>query len=354
MYGSSLLRVCAAASALTLAACSNTTTPTVVPPPVPVTPDPPKITCPASQSAQSPDGGATPVTFTAPTVVNGQLPVATICTPAAGSMFTVGQKTVTCTATDALQRSASCSFLVTVADAPRLFTTSFLSFGDSITAGEDGQNSIAPSVSLMSSRFHPSVLFPLSLQYPEELRRSLVNRYKVQTPTVKNAGVPGEAASDPTTLTRFRALTATRQYAVVLIMEGTNDLYDRDARVYPFAYDALRAMIRNAKGLGMRPYLATIPPMDPTKCVPVCRGLPWSLVAGFNDGVRTIAQTEGVTLVDVYQGFGGDFSLLGPDGLHPAEAGYQKIADLFFEKIKQTLEVPTASGIGTLQRSSPP
>jgi lysophospholipase L1-like esterase len=136
---------------------------------------------------------------------------------------------------------------------------------------------------------------------------------------------------------------------VALIMEGTNDLYNRDDRIFPAAYDGLRSMIRNAKGRGLRPYLATIPPMDPTKCVPVCRGLPWSLVSGFNDGVRSLATTEGVTLVDVYQGFNGNLSLLGPDGLHPAAEGYAKIADLFFAAIKQTLETSSASGVRTLR-----
>jgi len=308
-----------------------------------VTPDPPKITCPASETRQSVDGAATPVTFTAPTVVNGQAPVTTLCNPSAGSMFAIGQKTVVCTVTDALQRADSCSFLVTVTEPPKLTTTSFLAFGDSVTAGEDGQNSIAPSTGLMRSRFHPMVLFPSSQRYPQELQQLMVARYKTQSPTVDNQGQPGEAASDPATLRRFTSLTSTRRYSVVLIMEGTNDLYDRDDRIFPAAWDGLRAMIRDAKGRSLRPYLATIPPMDPTRCVPVCRGLPWSLVSGFNDGVRSLAASEGVTLVDIYQGFGGNLSLVGPDGLHPSADGYQKIADLFFTAIKQTLETPSPS-----------
>jgi lysophospholipase L1-like esterase len=56
-----------------------------------------------------------------------------------------------------------------------------------------------------------------------------------------------------------------------------------------------------------------------------------------------------VTLVDIYQGFNGDLSLLGPDGLHPAAEGYAKIADLFFAAIKQTLETSSASGVRTLR-----
>jgi lysophospholipase L1-like esterase len=323
-----------------------------VPVPAPPTPDPPKITCPAAQTTQSVDGVQATVTFSAPIVLNGKAPVTTACTPAPGSTFTIGQKTVTCSTTDALQRTDSCSFLVTVLMPPKLATTSFLAFGDSITAGEDGQNSVAPSASLMSARFHPSVLFPFGQRYPTELQQQLADHYKTQSPTVDNQGLPGEAASDPGTLNRFVSLTGSRRYTVALIMEGTNDLYDRDDRIYPAAYDGLRSMIRDAKGKGIRPYLATIPPMNPSACVPVCRGLPWSLVPSFNDGVRSLAATEGVTLVDVYQGFNGNLALLGPDGLHPSADGYAKIADVFFTAITSTLETPAASSVLTLRRAT--
>jgi lysophospholipase L1-like esterase len=342
-----------AVNAIVLAACAGPATPTQVPHSVPPAADPPKITCPAAQTAQSLDGGATNVTFTAPTAVNGQPPMTTTCTPPAGSAFSVGQTTVTCTVTDALQRTATCLFPVTVLNPPKLATTSFLSFGDSITYGEDGQNSVSSSVSIMSSRFHPSVQFPLAQQYPQELQQSLVDRYKTQLPTVKNEGQRGEAAGDPAALVRFMGLTSKRQYSVILIMEGSNDIFYGDASQEPFAINGLRQMIRNAKGLNIRPYLATIPPMNPTACNPVCRGRAgWSLVSGFNDNVRTLAKTEGVDLVDVYFGFGGNLALIGPDGLHPAAEGYAKIADLFFTAIKQTLETSSTSGVLNLHRAT--
>jgi lysophospholipase L1-like esterase len=205
---------------------------------------------------------------------------------------------------------------------------------------------------LMSGRIHPSVLFPFTQRYPTELQQQLVGRYKTQSPTVDNQGQPGEAASDPNALKRFVSLTASRRYSVVLIMEGTNDLYDRDDKIFPYAYDGLRSMIRDAKAKGLRPYVATIPPMNPSACVPVCRGLPWSLVNGFNDGVRSLASTEGVTLVDVYQGFNGNLALVGPDGLHPSADGYAKIADVFFTAIKQTLETPSPASSLTLRRTT--
>lgn len=303
--------------------------------------------------AQSIDGGPAAVNFSEPIVNFGKLPVSTVCTPPPGSPFAIGQKMVTCTATDALQRTTTCSFSVTVLEPPKLSTTSFLAFGDSITLGEDGQNSTAPSVSVMSGRIHPSVLFPQPQRYPQKLQQMLADRYRTQSPTVTNQGIPGEMAEDRAAQSRFSSLVSSRQYSAALIMEGTNDLYDRDSRAVPRAIDGLRQMIRDAKSRNIRPLLATIPPMNPGACVPVCRGLAWSLVSGFNDSVRGLAMAEDVPLVDVYAGFEGNSALIGPDGLHPSADGYAKIADLFFAAIKQTLEAPSTSSLRSLRSSSP-
>jgi lysophospholipase L1-like esterase len=342
-----------AATAIGLTACGGAAAPTPVPVPVPPTPDPPTIICPSAQTAQSIDGGPAAVMFTEPIVNFGKAPVTTTCSPVAGSPFAIGQKTVTCTVTDALQRTASCSFSVTVREPPRLAATSFLAFGDSITAGEDGQNSTAPSIAIMSARIHPSVLFPQPQRYPQKLQQSLADRYRTQFPTVTNQGSAGEFAEDRGAQSRFSSLVSSRQYAVALIMEGTNDLYDRDSRKVPRAIDGLRQMIRDAKSRDIRPFLATVPPMNPAACSPVCRGLAWSLVPGFNDSVRALAMAEDVPLVDVYQGFEGNLALVGPDGLHPSADGYAKIADLFFTAIKQTLEVPSTSSLSILRRTIP-
>ena len=55
-----------------------------------------------------------------------------------------------------------------------------------------------------------------------------------------------------------------------------------------------------------------------------------------------MAAAEGSVLVDLYQGFAGQTdTLLGPDGLHPSEGGYQKIAEMFYDAIRQRLEALT-------------
>ncbi len=74
----------------------------------------PTVTVPADVTILAPTRDGVPYTFTATAsdVVDGA--IATICTPASGSVFPVGTTTVTCTATDAHDNVGSASFVVTV------------------------------------------------------------------------------------------------------------------------------------------------------------------------------------------------------------------------------------------------
>jgi lysophospholipase L1-like esterase len=319
---------------LVLAACSGSpSTPTPPPPPVP---DPPTITCPASLTVQAVDDNPTVVNYGSPTVANGSAPVVTACTPPNGSGFPVSQTAVMCTATDALSRTSTCSFSVTVLPVPMLAATNLLAFGDSITWGEDGLNSLAASLKGPTpQRTWPTIRVPLPQTYPEVLRQSLAQRYTKQTPSVSNYGLTGEILGDPATLSRYVSLTSSGRFDAVLIMEGSNDLADRDDTVVPAAVSNLRQMVGDAKSRGIRPYLATIPPQDPAGW----RGGGAELVPGFNDRVRALASDESVPLVDVYKALNGDLAVcIGPDGLHPTVQGYAKIADTFFVSIQATLE----------------
>src|SRR5262249_33468318 len=148
---------------------------------------------------------ATPVAYQAPSVSSGSAPVTTACSPPSGSMFNVGSTAVSCTATDSLQRTDACAFIVTVLPPPTLSVTRFVAFGDSITRGEDGRNSDTSisRTSVTSLRFYPRVYLPDSQTYPGVLRQSLANRYRTQTPTVDNQGQPGEAITESRTFPRF-------------------------------------------------------------------------------------------------------------------------------------------------------
>jgi lysophospholipase L1-like esterase len=115
-----------------------------------------------------------------------------------------------------------------------------------------------------------------------------------------------------------------------------------DARLIAPAIANLRVMVRDARSRNIRAYLATIPPMNPA----ARRGAGSALVAPMNDEIRALARSEGVTLVDVHQAFGGTLSLLSSDGLHPNADGFAKISDTFFLALRGTLELPqTAPGV---------
>jgi hypothetical protein len=59
--------------------------------------------------------------------------------------------------------------------------------------------------------------------------------------------------------------------------------------------------------------------------------------------------------VDLYQAFlGQEGTLLDEDGLHPSDAGHEKMAEVFFDAIRLTFEA-TASGMPlTMRRERPP
>lgn len=305
--------------------------------PLPTPSTAPVLTCATSERVTSPLGGATAVSYGAPAVSGGQFPVVVSCLPASGSVFPLGATTVTCTATDALQRVASCLLTVTVVAPPVIQLTRFVAFGDSITAGEDG--TATQTVGL--SGLNPVILF--GREYPTVLQTSLRARYTTQTGSlaVTNAGLPGEMVGAPDTLTRFTRDVLRSSAQSLLLMEGANDLFDAyfgNATAIPLALANVQTMIRQAKGAGLRVYLATLPPQNPNACIPVCRGRAASLVPGYNDKLRSLAAVEGVTLVDVYLDFGGDLSLLSTDGLHPNTFGFERIASSFFAALRATLE----------------
>lgn len=257
----------------------------------------------------------------------------------------VGQYFVRVRAITTFATGAASNEVVVVVVAPPLATTSFVAFGDSITAGESGLNSLPLTTLLLTpSRFHRTVLVPLNQRYPTVLQQELAARYRTQFPTVRNEGLGGEAVTDSWTLTRFRTVLFSAGYGAVLIMEGTNDLADQDAPRIVGAIAGLRQMVRDAKARGVKPYLATIPPMNP-RGFRVAVEYSWQSVPQLNDSIRALAASESVKLVDVNQAFNNDFGLLGSDGLHPNADGYARIADTFYVAIKTTLEAsPSTAG----------
>lgn len=278
--------------------------------------------CPASASLLSLDGAPVPFSFTVPTAVNGQPPVPVSCSRVSGSTFAPGSTIVTCTATDALSRQASCNFSVTVTVPPKISKTRFLAFGDSITFGRCGPK--------------PGECPPYSTRLVELLRA----RYTQQTFTMVNVGRSGETATDGED--RLPGELNAHNPEVLLLMEGTNDI-NNGASAIPEALESLEDMVALAQSRGIVVYLATIAPIAPGGA----NNASVEFVVPFNSQIRNIAARRGVTLVDVYTALNADIPrYYSPaDDLHPLLEGHRLIGETFYTAIRETLDI-TPGGAG--------
>jgi lysophospholipase L1-like esterase len=271
--------------------------------------------------------------FDSPPVTDGQGSVTTTCSPGSGSTFPIGTTTVTCTATDSLNRTGTCSFNVTVSKLPQLSKTRFLAFGDSITAGEV----TFPAGSLITGagRITRQVVVP-SAAYPTVLQNTLRGRYSSQASAIEvfNYGLGGEKVVN--TRNRYlSALNATRPDALML-MEGANDIPLGEDGAASSAAAEISVWVAEAKARGIRVFLATPVPGRPGGN----RTIQSVLLVDYSNRMRRIAEQQGVTLVDLYTLMLPDVQrYIGVDGLHPNEQGYARIADLFFQAIQAAFEV---------------
>ena len=273
------------------------------------------------------------VAYTVPTAEGGQTPVAVTCTPESGTMFSLGQTSVECSAKDALARTASCAFPVTVTRIPSISKTRFLAFGDSITAGEV----TFPVTSASGQGTSYKLIQVPSAAYPTVLGKQLTARYTAQEDSiaVANYGVGGEKAVNARD--RFFAALNTVRPDVVLLMEGTNDIALGEDGAASGAAREISIMVGEARRRGMPVFLATLPPGRPggTKSIAPL------LLTDYNNRMRSAAASGGATLVDINAALATDvFRYMGLDGLHPNELGYAKIAETFFTAIRAAFEVP--------------
>jgi len=205
--------------------------------------------------------------------------------------------------------------------APILSATRFLAFGDSMTEG-----TISPALQTMLTAGLP-------VSYPYKLQERLTAIYTDQTIIVLNAGRGGELATNG--VKRLPDVMREAQPNVLLLMEGVNDLNSKAGISQTIG--ALESMIKYARSQGVQVLLATLPPQRRGGL----RAGSVDLVPPFNDEVRKTAAEEGATLVDVNSAF--DLALIGQDGLHPTDAGYSRLAEIFFEAIRSAFEQPEGS-----------
>jgi lysophospholipase L1-like esterase len=210
---------------------------------------------------------------------------------------------------------------------PRLSRTRFLAFGDSFTAGE-----VTSPISSSSAGIHRLVVLPAA-SYPAVLQSQLQSTYQAQASSIRviNSGEPGERILDG--LLRFPNALDGSGAEVVLLMEGANGLPGIGPDI---SADVMRAMVQRAKNARARVFVGSM--------IPQVAGRPRATTPTFellnyNKTLQQMSTEEGATFVELYNAMLADAaSLIGTDGLHPTEAGYRKIADLFLAAIRREFE----------------
>lgn len=192
----------------------------------------------------------------------------------------------------------------------------YLAFGDSITAGEGSSDGMG---------------------YASRLERKL--QAHLGRATIIKDGLAG-TRSNFGSVRLPDSLTARPAYT--LIHYGTNDWNSGECKVNPpcFTIDSLRTMVRDVKGRQGLPVLATIIPANPAHSFNPPERNPW--VSAMDARIREMARAEGAVVADLEAAFLREPSVpaLFTDHVHPSDAGYEVMAQAFFEAI---VHPPTAA-----------
>jgi lysophospholipase L1-like esterase len=210
-------------------------------------------------------------------------------------------------------------------NAARISRTRFFAFGDSITAGE-------VTVPIGAAGGLTKLVVVPAASYPSVLQGRLASTYTAQSSaiTMSNHGAGNEQILDG--VQRFNQVFPGSGAEVVLLQQGVNGLNF----VGPDTSTGLmRVMVQQAKNANARVFVGSMIPTVPGR---PRSSNPTALVT-YNDVLQIMVSQEGITYVDLYNPMLAEAqALIGSDGLHPTEAGYRRIAELFFEAIKQELE----------------
>lgn len=194
----------------------------------------------------------------------------------------------------------------------------FMAFGDSITLGQGDPGG----------------------GYPQRLEAKL--RAHFGDGSVVNRGADGTLSGEGAEriLRNLRGSSP----AFTLIVYGTNDWNDVPCQDAPpcKVVDNLRLIVDEVKSARSLPFLGTIPPVNPV--IAGASRNDW--VSATNDRIKQLGQAEGVFVVDLFEAFrrqGGDVSRFFVDHVHPNAAGYEVIAEAFFQGIAFGRSAPTTT-----------
>jgi lysophospholipase L1-like esterase len=189
----------------------------------------------------------------------------------------------------------------------------YLGYGDSITDGEGSSDGSGYTV-MLENRLGP------------HLGRAQVQEW----------GRPGDSSIE-----NAEVATKTLRWfdpAYTLILLGTNDWHDsRCQDLGPldcFTIEALRSIVLDVKNHQSLPILGTLPPVNPA-LAPQGRN-DW--VDEMNGAIRNLAREQGVAVAEINAMFKAQGSLpaLFVDDVHPNDAGYDVIAEAWFDAITRS------------------
>jgi lysophospholipase L1-like esterase len=189
----------------------------------------------------------------------------------------------------------------------------YLAFGDSITRGDGSATG----------------------GYPARLQARLYSHFGFAN--VRNRGA--DATNSYEALERLNRNLFNDAFA--LILYGTNDWQIPGCQDMPSTcptVENLRIVVRRVKSVGTLPFLATLTPANPA--LNAERNV-W--ISAINTGIKAMGAQEGAFVVDLYQAFqnqGGDLSRFFADDIHPNDAGYDVMANGFFEAIAHGRAAP--------------
>ena len=211
---------------------------------------------------------------------------------------------------------------------PTLRISRILAFGDSMTAGTTS----VPISTLAALALDAG----LSSSYPNKLQLLLAARYSGQTISVFNGGIAGRKVTDTGERERLSRLVRDNSPELVILLEGANDLNNVTGPstndYINFVVGNMEDMVKEMMARNTPVFVATLPEQRPGQ--PNTQNA--ALVPRYNSALRVMADKKGGILIDLNAQF--PLSLIGQDGLHPTESGYQKFAEIFAEAIRARYE----------------
>ena len=170
-----------------------------------------------------------------------------------------------------------------------------------------------------------------SQSYPFKLEALLRASYPDQFFSVVNAGKPGEPAEDA--VLRLPGLLQAESPEMVILLHGLNDITFFGQGSVSRTLGHVETLVHQAKSGGAQVMLCTQLPQRAEGF----RAADPRVLASFNDGIRQLALREGVFLIDLSRDFG-DLGLIGIDGVHPTEAGYDRMAEMLLHALRSRFE----------------